>query len=122
VRRLLLLDHLPGLGNIFRYTGVKSVTLTDVPVKIFEALMGWLRYEYYKCDDPAHWLCYDGSISISNLTTQDSDIHYEQYDPIMWDDSLECLPEHAEVAIHIYSFAHTYNIPRLHLDAIDRLV
>jgi hypothetical protein len=49
-------------------------------------------------------------------------IYYDSNDPIMWNASDEHVIEHTEAAIEIYIFASTYEIHRLRLDAIDRLV
>jgi hypothetical protein len=123
VLRVLLTTYAPSLTGLYRYPGIKSVTLTDVPVQSFEVFLGWLYYEYFNHKDgvPRPW---DHKTRVVNLDLMNENgyIYYDSNDPLMWNASDKHVVEHAEAAIEMYIFAGTYEIPRLRLDAIDRLV
>jgi hypothetical protein len=46
VLRHLLTAFVPSLGSMFKYRGVTSVKLNDVPPLVFNIFLGWLRNEY----------------------------------------------------------------------------
>jgi hypothetical protein len=114
----------PSLASVFRFLGITSITLNDIPTKSFEVFLGWLRYEYLDRARNLRKLSNHTmpTLNFELMTTDGRLYHDDDRDPIMWDPRAECLAEHAEVAIHLYIFANRYEIPHLRLDAIDRLV
>jgi hypothetical protein len=120
----VLLILVPSLASVFRFPGITSITLNDIPSKSFEVFVGWLRYEYLDFARNLRKLSNHTmpTLNFELMTTDGRQYHDGDRDPIMWDPRAECLAEHAEVAIHLYIFANRYEILRLRLDAIDRLV
>jgi hypothetical protein len=124
VLRLVLAVHVPSLAIFFRYPGVKSVTLTDVPVKSFDIFLGWLRFENIATrDDPGSpWPFGSPRTPDFGVMNDAGGDYYDSGDPIMWPRPGDNFMEIGEAAIEMYTFAVKYEIPRLRRDAIDRLV
>jgi hypothetical protein len=46
--RLLLTHNAPGFATIFKYPGIKSIKIHDVPPRTFDIFLAWLRTEYWR--------------------------------------------------------------------------
>jgi hypothetical protein len=118
VDRLALKEGAPTLEGHFRFPDIKSITLNNVPIKVFDMFLGWLRCEMLECrqDPNDHWAEIDCQVDRAG------DCYFDCDDPIMWDECSKPILGYAAAAIELFVFATVYGIPRLRQDALDRLV
>jgi hypothetical protein len=126
VLRRLLTTYVPSWSRFLPRAGADPITITDTSVKSFETFLGWLRFQYYYCKDDKScpWNRKTGGPRW-DLMDDNGTEYFDVGDPIMWGKKphdVDFLADHAEAAVEMCIFAIRYEIPRLRLDAIDRLV